>query len=100
MVRYHILLVTTDPALVEEMRGACLPSSTLSVFAVSGAFGAWDQLEGDSRLGAVVVHLAEGNDSAGVARVLRTVAATGRRVPVVVLSDCSRVDQAVEMIAL
>jgi DNA-binding response OmpR family regulator len=91
-----ILLITHDPSVGAELRTAIEPVATGRVEVVTD----WDKACVRIQSADVGMLLVHSGSSASVSQLLRAIMESGRRVPVVVLSDRFIAGQAIEVLAM
>jgi DNA-binding NtrC family response regulator len=99
MPRSVVVLITSDPPLIEAVRGVIDPIGNLQLTAVATVDEACSLLP-QSEVALMVAHLARGTDAPWVGLLIKTVAATQRPLATLVVSDLHQPEQALALMRL
>src|SRR4051812_49164334 len=93
----NVLLVSTDAAMIETVRGVLDGVTHVVLSPLSGVDDALDWLS-QRDAGLVVVHQGAHDDAEDATRLVREIAACGRSVATLVVSDVHHAEQALSLL--
>ncbi|HEV3168582.1 MAG TPA: sigma-54 dependent transcriptional regulator [Isosphaeraceae bacterium] len=99
MLDSKMLLICTDPSLIKTVQRVTSSINNLHLGVISEIDAACSHLE-DPELGLFIVHITHESNISEVTRLLRSIAATGLPIPLLILSDHYQADQALSLLRL
>src|SRR5262245_9777506 len=93
------LLISSDPALIQTVRGVIQPIGGLRIVVVPDTDAAWARLEREGAALAVV-HIAQNGDDEKATRLLRAVTAAKKPLPILVVGEHYVAEQALTLLRL